>query len=60
MDVESESAPFGQCRRRAVVGEADDLVPGLDSTAEEEYQSLVTESYLRLGLVEQREPAPVP
>ena len=29
-----------------VGGEADGLVPGLDSTGEEEYQRLATESYL--------------
>ena len=60
MDVASESAPFGQCRRRVVVGEADDLVPGLGSTGEEEYRCLVTEAYLGLGFAKQREPAAVP
>ena len=60
MDVASESALFGQSRRRVVVGEAGDLVPGLGSSGEEEYRYLVTEAYLRLGLAKQREPAPVP
>ena len=40
------------------VGEADGLVPGLDSCVEEEHQALATESYLRRGLVEQRDLVP--
>ena len=41
-----------------VDGKADGLVLGLDSYEEEEYQALATESYLRRGLVEQRESVP--
>ena len=43
-----------------VDGEVDGLVLGLDSCGEEEHQASATESYLRRGLVEQGESAPVP
>ena len=47
-------------RRRVVVGEAGDLVPGLGSSGEEGYRYLVTEAHLGLGFAKQREPAAVP
>ena len=40
-------------------GEDDGLLLGLDSCGEEELQVSATESYLRRGLVEQRESVPV-
>ena len=41
-------------------GEDDGLEQGLNSCGEEEHQASAAESYLRLGLVEQRELVPVP
>ena len=41
-----------------VGGEADGLGLGLDSCGEEEHRASATESYLRRGLVEQRESVP--
>ena len=43
LDVESWMLRLSQSRRRVVVGEAGDPVPGLGSSGEEEYRCLVTD-----------------